>query len=50
MRAQVDTRDGEPAKLPIKEVPLNPLEQGRRGRQDSGGENHGWAQPQAEGK
>ena len=33
-----------------EEVPLNVVGQRRRGRQDSGGENHGWAQPQAEGK
>jgi hypothetical protein len=46
----VDTGDPESAKLPVKEVSLNALGQRRRGRQDSGGENHGWAQPQAEGK
>ena len=29
VRASVDTRNGEPAKLPIQEVPINSVEQGR---------------------
>ncbi len=48
VRAQVDTGDREPAQLSVEEVSLNALGQGRRGRQDSGGENQGGAQPQSE--
>lgn len=29
LRAQVDTGDGEPTELPVQEMPLNPVEQGR---------------------
>jgi len=46
----VDTRNGESAKLPLEEVPLDPVEQGRRGWQDAGGADQGWAQPEEHGK
>jgi hypothetical protein len=36
--------------LPFEEMPLNALGQRRRGRQDSGGENQGGAQPQDGGE
>ena len=35
LRASVDTRNREPAKLPLQEVPLNLVEQGRDRRQDT---------------
>src|ERR1700757_1150959 len=45
MRASVDTRNGEPAELPVEEVPLDPMGQ-RWGRwQDAGGADQGGAQP-----
>jgi len=42
----VDTGDREPAALLLEKVPLSPVEQGRRGWQDAGGANQGWAQSQ----
>jgi hypothetical protein len=46
----MDTGVRKPAKLPFEEMSLNALGQRRRRRQDSGRENQGGAQPQAEGK
>jgi hypothetical protein len=49
LRAQVDTGNGAPAKLPFEEVQINALEQGRNRRENAGGADQGWAQPQDEG-
>jgi hypothetical protein len=46
LRAQVDTGDREPAKLPVQEMPLDSLGQGRRGRQDARSQNQDGSQSQ----
>ena len=50
LRAQVDTGEREPAKLPLQEVPLNPVGQRWRGRQDSGGADQDGSEPQDGGE
>ena len=46
LRAPMDTGDPEPAELPLEEVPLNAMEQGRGRRQDAGGTDQGREKPQ----
>jgi hypothetical protein len=43
--AQVDTGIGEPAKLPIQEMPLDAMGQGWRGRADTGSTDQDGAEP-----
>ena len=50
LRASLDTGDQESAELPLEEVPLNPVGQGRRRRQDAGGADQSWAKPQERGE
>ena len=46
LRASVDTRDQEPAKLSFQEMSLDSLGQRRRGRQDAGSADQDGTQPQ----
>jgi hypothetical protein len=46
----MDAGNWEPAELRFEAMTLNPEEKGRRGRQDAGNADQGWAKPQDEGK
>ena len=50
MAGTLDTRNGDSAELPLEEVSLNLVEQGRRRRQDAGGADQCGEEPQEHGE